>query len=74
MYLKQNNAGFQRPVKILAVTKKNGQRYVITDPVDAVVYDAQGFGFRTQSKAEAFADAQGWMVINRDAVESNSLI
>lgn len=60
-------------IKILAVTKKNEQRYVITDPVETVIDDAQGHGFRTEANAVAYAKQHDWVVINLPTVESNSL-
>ena len=60
-------------VKILAVTKKNEQRYVITDPVETVIDDAQGFGFRTEASAIAYAKRRDWFIINLTDTNSNSL-
>lgn len=64
-------ADYQRTVK-LHVFK--GQRYIIVDPTTGtVIDDAQGHGFRSQSNAEAYADAKGWVVLNREVVECNQL-
>lgn len=67
----KNTAETQRTVKLNAF---KGQRYIIVDPItEATIDDAQGFGFRTKSNAEAYADAQGWVVLNREVVESGPL-
>lgn len=62
-----------KKVKISA-SNAHGQRFIIVDPTTGVVIDdAQGFGFRTMSNAEAYADVQGWTVLNREVVECDPL-
>lgn len=49
-------------------------RYVIIDANDRQVVDnAQGWGFKTFAKAEAYAEAHGWQVEKSTPVESNQL-
>lgn len=60
-------------VKISA-SKAHGQRFIIVDAITGtIIDDAQGFGFRSKSSAEAYADAQRWYVLNREVVESGPL-
>ena len=62
-----------KEVKISA-SNAHSQRFIIVDSTTGVVIDdAQGFGFRTMSNAETYADAQGWNVLNREVIESEPL-
>lgn len=61
----------QRTVKLKAF---KGQRYIIVDPTTgAVIDDAQGCGFKTETSAEAYAKVHGWQIENLTSVESTQL-
>lgn len=49
-------------------------RFVIIDARNGHTIDnAQGWGFKSASKAEAYAEVQGWTIINSSKVQSNNL-
>ncbi len=61
-------------VQIIDVMTEYGRRYIIIDPATASVIDnAQGYGFKTASKAEAYANRQCLYVINQNIIDSKPL-
>lgn len=54
-----------RKVKIQPFQTPKGNRYQITDAqTGAIIENAQGYGFKTESNAIAYAEAHGWTVLN----------
>lgn len=68
----KNNADFQQQVT-LSHNQIPG-RYIIVDANDGhLIDDAQGYGFWTEDNAVAYANVQGWIVLNREVVECDPL-